>query len=277
MNIFQYSDSEIFLSHSYDETPSQKQFYMHTHAHAELYCFLAGKAVFHVEGTAYALEPGDILLMRPGEAHYAQVDDRVPYERICLNFDTGLLRSLDPERQLTGPFYEHKAGKSNHYRPKDDQCLQLLRAMTAQQCRPVILGNLILLLQKLAEQFRAGEKPADKDTLEYSIIRYINKNLEKPLSLEALCERFFVSRTQLCRLFKQATGTSVGGYISVKRLLRARELLLQGEKPTEVYSPCGYRDYSTFFRAYTKYFGHSPREAEHFRETITPDVHILLG
>lgn len=276
MNTFLYSDSQIFLSHSYDETPAPQNFYMHTHTHAELYCFLGGSAVFHVEGTAYPLEPGDILLMRPGEAHYVQVDTHTPYARICLNFDTGILRSLDPAGELTRSFYDHKAGKRNHYRPEDGACVQLLRSMLSQS-RPVILGNLILLLQKLAEQFSSGERPADTDTLEYRMIRYINKNLDKPLTLEQLCDRFFVSRTQLCRMFKQATGTSVGGYISAKRLLHARELLLQGDKPTEVYAPCGYRDYSTFFRAYTKFFGHNPRDAQNFRDVLTPDAHILLG
>jgi AraC-like DNA-binding protein len=89
--------------------------------------------------------------------------------------------------------------------------------------------------------------------------------------------RFYISRTQLCSRFKKATGTSVGGYIAVKRLLTARELLLQGGKPTEVYGLCGYHDYSTFFRAYTKYFGHSPRDAHSFRDAITPNTHILMG
>lgn len=276
MNTFLYSDPQMYLSHAYDETPSQQKFYMHTHTHAELYCFLGGSAVFHVEGTAYALEPGDMLLMRPGEAHYVQVDASLPYERICLNFDTGLLRSLDPEGELTRPFFDHKAGKRNHYRTAGGGEVQLLRSMLVSS-RPVILGNLILLLEKLSQVFRAGEKPADADTPEYRIIRYINKNLDKMLTLEQLCEIFFVSRTQLCRMFKQATGTSVGGYISAKRLLHARELLLQGNKPTEVYAPCGYRDYSTFFRAYTKYFGHTPRDAGNFRDILTPDAHILLG
>ena len=41
----------------------------------------------------------------------------------------------------------------------------------------------------------------------------------------------------------------------------ARELLRQGQKPTDICSACGYRDYTTFYRAYTSYFGHSPRQA----------------
>ena len=98
------------------------------------------------------------------------------------------------------------------------------------------------------------------NTFENQIIRYINNNLGHPLTLEALCERFYVSRAQFCRRFKKATGTSVGKYITIKRLLLAQQMILDGSKPSNIPSLCGFQDYSTFYRAYTKFFGHSPKE-----------------
>lgn len=41
----------------------------------------------------------------------------------------------------------------------------------------------------------------------------------------------------------------------------AHQLLLHGQKPTEVFAACGYQDYSSFYRAYTAHFGYSPRDA----------------
>ena len=69
-----------------------------------------------------------------------------------------------------------------------------------------------------------------------------------------------VSNDSLFTLFKKATGTSIGKYISVKRLLHARQMILQGRKPTEIYQSSGYQDYSTFYRAYVQYFGCCPRD-----------------
>ena len=277
---FRFQAPDLHISHFITRQPSQKNFFMHTHVYAELYCFLGGKATFYVEGTAYPLQPGDILLMRPAEAHYVQIDPSVPYERICMNFDPGILATLDPQNQLEQLFFGHKAGKQNHYRPKDEQCLQYLHRMVtpAQGQRLVILGNLILLLQQLSELF-SGEQPPSDDpgTLEYLLIRYINKNLDKDLSIQSLCDRFFISRTQLCQRFRQATGTSVGNYITVKRLLLARQLLLQKQKPTEVFSVCGYQDYSSFYRAYTAYFGHSPRDARQACFPALPEDPIIIG
>ena len=266
---FRFRAPDLHISHLITRQPSQKRFFMHTHTYAELYCFLGGKATFHVEGTAYPLQPGDILLMRPAESHYVQLDPGVPYERIIMNFDPGILTVLDPENRLGQLFFGHKAGKQNHYRPTDDRCLQYLQRMVtpATEQRLTILGNLILLLLQLAQQAPETRSPGDDpDTLEYRLIRYINKNLDADLSLQALCDRFFISRTQLCQRFRQATGASVGNYISVKRLILARQLLLQDQKPTEIFSLCGYKDYSSFYRAYTAYFGHSPREAQNIRE-----------
>lgn len=277
---FRYRAPDLYISHFVSPRPSQENFYMHTHAHAELYCFLGGKATFHVEGTAYPLQPGDILLMRPAEAHYVQVDPSVPYERICMNFDTGILSAIDPENRLVQPFFQRTAGKQNLYRPENDACLACLLQMTTpgQEQRLMILGNLILLLRQLAGMFSDKQQTlSDPDTLEHRLIRYINQHLDRELTIQALCDRFFISRTQLCRRFRQATGTSVGNYITAKRLMLARQLLLQKQKPTEVFTACGYQDYSSFYRAYLHYFGHSPSDEQRFDYTLTPEDHITIG
>ena len=277
---FSYTAPDISLTHHCNRAPVTLNFTMHTHTHAEVYYFLGGKVTYHIEGSEYTLVPGDILLLRPGEAHCAQVSSQPDYERICLHFDPKLLSSLDPEGSLIRPFFDRQPGKRNLYRTDNDACTQLLSSMTVPKAEPRlnILGNLILLLKHISDAFEAGhEGSRTPDTLEYRLISYINKNLEGELTLHELCDRFFVSRTQLCRLFKQATGTSVGNYISTKRMLLARELLLQGQKPTEIYTICGYRDYTAFFRAYTRQYGHSPREEQRCSYPIQPNTRIPIG
>ncbi|MBE7002220.1 MAG: AraC family transcriptional regulator [Ruminococcaceae bacterium] len=277
MRFFFFNEQDIRLFHVRDETPSQSNFYIHTHTYTELYCFVAGIAEFYVEGTIYSLEPGDILLMRPGEAHHVQVDENVPYERFCIHFDASIFNTLDPERVLTQAIFQRKAGLHNRYR-MGPSGIDAMKRITAQNNRISVLGNMLLLLHAISEAFSAQrELQSGQDTLETRVIRYINHNLEKDLSLQRLSDYFYVSRTQLCRMFREATGTSVGRYVTGKRLLKARELLLQGIKPTEVYAICGYGDYSTFFRAYTRLFGHSPRQEQEGSFSLTPDTMIFLG
>ena len=66
--------------------------------------------------------------------------------------------------------------------------------------------------------------------------------------------------TPACRECWDPTAT-VAKYISVKRLLACRQLIQEGEKPSKVYAAYGYRDYSTFYRAYTRQFGQSPGQS----------------
>ena len=47
-------------------------------------------------------------------------------------------------------------------------------------------------------------------------------------------------------------------YLRDKRLMLAQTLLGSGNKPTEIYEQCGFRDYATFYRAYVRYFGVNP-------------------
>lgn len=263
MILFQYSGPGINITHSVDTRPRPDRFTMHTHTYAEVYFFLAGRGTFHIEGNTYPLEHGDILLMRPSEAHFIEMDPEVPYERVVINFDTTLFSNLDPDNELTRPLFSRKAGTLNLYRRQDfDQAWYeaALQGMLSGSggSRVVILANLILLLQQIGKVFADHPLKAADITVEQEIIQYINKNLHRELNLQLLCDKFYISRAQLCRRFQKATGTSVGKYINVKRLLACRQLIQEGEKPSKVYSAYGYRDYSTFYRAYTRQFGQSP-------------------
>ena len=251
----------ISIRHDRQEIREYTSFSMHTHATAELYYFIQGRAVFHIEGNSYALQPGDILLMRPSEAHYVEQDPEAPYERICLHFDTTLFAALDPDNSLMRPYYDREPGKGNLFRLEGEEIRGYLNHILKAADRLKAMANLILLLQKVGDAFQKGNTDGSQpDTLEYRIVHYINQNLDSELSIQELCSRFFISRAQLCRRFKKITGTSVGKYVSAKRLITAQELLRQGKRPTEVYAICGYQDYSTFYRAYLQYFGCSPKE-----------------
>ena len=92
------------------------------------------------------------------------------------------------------------------------------------------------------------------------ITDFINQHLSWDLTVDFLSSQFFISKYHLMRLFKEETGYTIGGYISRKRLLLAKELILSGVSGKEACFSCGYKDYSTFSRAYKTLFGESPRD-----------------
>ena len=119
---------------------------------------------------------------------------------------------------------------------------------------------LLPLLCELADAFpvlQQSELYAQKDPAA-PIMKYINRNLSEKLSLEILSQQFFISQTHLNRLFRKSANISVYEYITIKRLFMAQDLLAKGHTPNEVYSTCGFQEYSTFYRAYKRHFGVSP-------------------
>lgn len=264
MQISNHKFTGISISHSLDETPYPTSFKMHTHPQFEIYCFIHGKGIYHIEGSEYTLCSGDVLLMRPGEAHFFEPDPQYPYERITFHVSTDFFADVDRERQLLRPVFDRKAGKQNLYRATDfsnSNYMTYIKNITLPSVNPLsCLANLILLLLEIGRIFHQNPLSSEPNTMEYQLIGYINRHLNEPLTIQQLCDIFYLSRAELCRRFKKATGTSIGKYISVKRLLNARQLILQGRKPTEIYQSCGYQDYSTFYRAYVQYFGCCPRD-----------------
>ena len=127
--------------------------------------------------------------------------------------------------------------------------------------RATVLANLILLMQKLGNVFEQRKHDTlQTQSTEHQIIQYINHNLEKDLSVQMLCNLFYISCSQLKRRFLKATNVPVGRYVMIKRMLLAQHLLIQGQKATEIFTQCGYNDYSAFYRAYKNYFGYSPNQ-----------------
>ena len=263
--LFSHKQQGLSLTRTLTASPIPDGFRMHNHTSMELYCFLRGKGVYHIEGSEYILEPGDVLIMHPSESHYIDLDCAQPYERIVLNFTEEFLSPIDPEGWLLRPFRNRPAGKFNLYKSGElpGGSLSYFEAMTAEGNAQInILCGLLPLLRqiRLLWQSRAEETDTPGETLEYRIIRHVNRNLTGHLTLEDICEKYYISRSQLCRLFKRATGTTLWNYVTVKRLAMARELLAKGGQPTHIYTRCGFADYSTFYRAYVKAYGAAPNQ-----------------
>ena len=266
----QYHGPSMTFLYSRDDPPHPEWFQMHVHDQCELLYFISGDACCMVESTAYPMEPHTLLITRPMEAHKMNILSDRPYERYVLNFDPELLRAVDPEGRLLEPFLDRPLGLNNAYTPADFSYvtpLELFRAMsreglTAEERRIDLLIYLYPLLgqMRLAYDKKRRQPTAERSELAARIIDYINRHLFEELTISQLCDYFFISSSQLERIVKRATGSSVWNYISRKRLAAARQLILRGQPASTVCQSCGFRDYSSFYRAYVRVYGRSPQQ-----------------
>jgi AraC-like DNA-binding protein len=282
--MFEYKGSALYCHHSVDEAPEPTDYYMHTHEWHELYVFLSGKAGFLVEGTEYELQPFDVMIMRKAEAHKLVVAPGEPYERIAIHFSPDLLKSIDPSGILLKPYVGRPLGRGNRYRsPKFSESFSFLRrnADPAEQ-RVLLISALITVLSEIFVQYtlnsqsilddpagdlRSGDEKSKDMGITSTLIDFVNEHLSSDLSLDYLCRRFYLSASQLNRIFKRATGSSVWQYICAKRLLAVREQIMAGGNVASAAAACGFRDYSSFYRMYVSRFGHPPAEDKGINKT----------
>lgn len=271
--LYRYFGKDIYLHHAIDRQPSNSDYSMHTHNNCEILGCIRGKGKYIVEGSEYQMEPGRIFVMRPMETHKLYVNPDEPYERIMVNFSYDLIRKIDPKETLLTIFKNRSLGQHNLYHKHEFRRipgLELMKGMVApaetreeQQINAVV--NLYMLINSLKTIFieksqseaMSGNMSMRQDTPRL-IIDYINEHLHENLSLDALSERFYLSKSQISRIFKKATGSSVLDYITIKRLMQAREYMMDGKSAGEACQLCGFDHYSSFYRAYKKRFNVSP-------------------
>lgn len=272
----EYEDSRILCHHTLDEEVQKLSFYMHAHERMELYYLISGNVDYIVEGTHYTVRPGDIMIMHSAEVHRPLIHPGEPYERISIQFDTSLIETIDPQKHLLKPFKDRSLGQLNQYPlagyPKDlfvPFFEHFDDYSTKEMCRLNIISTLLRVLISVSVQFESLS-PAEKYTHDTSIagqlISAINQNLFSNISLSSISQQFYISESQVNRIFKRATGASVWKYIRAKRLLAAREMILAGTPATVAAENCGFQDYSTFYRAYVAHFHILPSETRANRE-----------
>lgn len=246
---------------------------VHHHDFYEIYFFLGGNVRFRIEGRAYCLEPGDLLLINPQELHQPEISPDSPYERIVLWVDRNYLNSLSSDNvDLAGCF---DTGRPNHVnllrtsKAHRTGLHQLLERMSREFRSENFGSNLYaqgLLLQLLVELNRLSNANSltlskqQKPDLIAQVLGYISTHYHESITLESLAAEFFVSKYHLSHEFSRQVGTSVYRYIIFRRLMQAKELMVAGQAPGEVYQKCGFGDYANFYRAFKEEYGISPRE-----------------
>lgn len=92
----------------------------------------------------------------------------------------------------------------------------------------------------------------------YSIIEYLDNHYSGRLSLVGIAERFFISATYLCRIFKQTTGFTIIEYLNIVRIREAKALLTQTKWPiTRVAAETGFESIAHFGRKFKAITGRS--------------------
>lgn len=253
-------EARITAHKNYTQTPDLSMFQRHTHIHYEIFCFMSGNAKYFVEGNIYELDPFDILVINKSEAHSLIINEPTPYERYVVHFNAAAL--VEPFADTLIPKIESKPlGRYNRIAADPAQkkiwldYLERIVNATGEEKRLY----LTVLLKELCENININEEDFYCASEDERLIKYINRHLLTLSGLEDICRHFYISKTHLNRRFKAITGSTVWDYVTIKRLIAAKDFLSNGMAPNQVAEKCGWQEYSSFYRSYKAHFGTTPK------------------
>lgn len=252
-----------------------QEFEYHYHDFDKIVLLMGGKVTYMVEGTAYFLRPGDLLLVGRDQVHRPVIDPSEPYDRIVIWAEEGFLRRhSSPDCPLDQCFRLADRRGFDLMRLDADTCrtLQGLVDRLEQSFRDDRFGadllresyflQLMVFVNRimLDDMTVLDETTGREDGKIRQIMRYIGEHLREELSVEQLAGQVYISKYHFMRRFKEETGVTVHQYVTQKRLFLAARLLRGGTPAVRAAEECGFEDYSTFVRAFKKTFGKTPRE-----------------
>lgn len=248
---------------------------VHQHDFYEIYFFISGNVEYSVEGKIFEMKKGDLLLINPLELHQPRISEtQSDYERIVLWINKDYLFSLSSnDSSLSRCFDSANPDHTNLLRlsfSSQELLHTLLTELIKEQnnksyandlaCKAILLRILVELNRLSLGYDKSHEKEGSFSPLILSVLDYINQHYCEKLSLSAIADEFFVSKYYLSHAFNSVVGTSVHRYITLKRLIHAKQMLSSGIKPTTVASNCGFGDYAGFYRAFTGEYGVTPAQ-----------------
>lgn len=252
------------------KTEKEEKINYHYHEFCKLVMLVSGKGYYTVEGQRYQLQPGDTVIVGSRSVHCPEIESGSLYERIIIYISPEFL-----QRESSGDcdLLEVFSGQHGHVLRPGESGSRKLFAMAGELETELSAGGygseilsgaaLLRLLVQIGKLQRREDtpipRPVDPENPRVlAMMRYLEENLAEDIDIDALADTFFVSKYHMMRQFRQKTGLSIYNYLTQRRLLHARDLIAKGVRATEACYRSGFRSYSSFTRAYGKFFGTTP-------------------
>lgn len=242
----------------------------HYHEFCKILLLISGRGSYFIDSRRYLLSSGDIVLIGSRSVHRPDLAEDAPYERIIIYVSPDFLQQMStPDCPLLSLFQ----GQDGHVlRLKETQrrgVFDLASRLEAELShdafgrsvfsQAVLLQLLVKLGRSIHDDSTALPRPSVPENHRVlEIMEYLDRNLAEDLDIDRLAERFFISKFYMMRLFHRETGMTVHAYLTQRRLNQAKSLIGGGMRATDACFACGFRSYSSFTRAYGKYFGTTP-------------------
>lgn len=266
-----YADENIYSNHSKRICRYESEYVYHSHELFELIFFLEGDMTYAVDGKEYKLNKNDIVFTRPFDIHCLKSDSENLYERYNILFDKSIMpfdlyEKIHPDVDVIS--MEGNRNVQNLF----DKIDYYSSVLPMDELRPMLSNLISEICINIIHEAKPPSERIYTNAIVSQAINYIDEHLTTLSGIEEICNELYITKSHLHHLFIKHLKISPKKYVITKRLALAQRELCTGAKPTEVYTKCGFSDYSAFYRAYKSRFGCTPSEkTEAGKAVITND------
>lgn len=220
-----------------------------------------GAGLFETAEAQFQVEPGSILLLRPGMWHRYRPDTSTGWNEHYIGFNGDFCQNLFNE----GFFPQSKpviyVGFQESLLKIFQEIIQLVKdEKTGHQ--QVCAANTMLALSKILSVVR-NQEFAGK-TIERTIRKacvYFRENLNTNVNIEQLARELNVGYSYFRQMFRKYTGISPTQYHLSLRIQKAKDLLVSTDQSSkEIAIDLGFESYFYFSRIFKDKTGKSPTE-----------------
>lgn len=250
-------------------------FSTHWHNAYELIIPLENEFTATVQNATYQLEPGDILLIPPGELHSLKAPPTGT--RFIFLFELSLLGQLVDFSQTRYALNKSILITSTTCPAIYEKEISLVMLLAAyywgdSPTKQMHIYGCLMEFYACFTDYRTQSEPSStkknatathKQNIRKvnSILQYMQQHYSEKITLETAAERINLSKFYFTRIFKQYTGQTFYDYLNVLRIKASEDLLKNTSTPISyIASACGYYSISSFNRSFHKIKGCTPSE-----------------
>lgn len=244
----------------------------HHHTECELSVVICGAGIYRSGSKSYEFSSGDMFLFGSNEAHCI-TDVHTPLTLLNVHFEPRLLWESEENLEILRLFAPRDDERVNMICSSDTVLREMIMHIERELCDSTVGYSVIAkseLLSALVHIMRSRDSIGDALLPHNSValtkrledaISYIDKNLDRHLSLEDIAERACMAPTYFSAVFKRFGGISPWDYIMIKRVERAVEMLKSTDMTKiEIAEACGFSSSSNFYKVFFKITGKRPSD-----------------
>ncbi len=243
---------------------------IHIHDCCEIFFCVKGNGNVFIDEKVYKISSGDMLVMNQYEAHKISPDQDTEFERYALQIHPSFLYTWSTTETNLARCFNVRGNSITHKVTLDENGTGKLKCLFEKFTTTEDFADDVLKIVTAIEIVAFANDNFKKQNKQYQYhsslenktidvaIDYINKNFSTQLNLEGVARSSFVSVNELCRLFKKHLGTTVSRYIASKRISEAKKMLKSGASVMQTAEKCGFADYTSFIRAFSRAVGVAP-------------------